>query len=81
MFATTLVSLLLFVINAFVVCHGFVQQVRLGNALVDAWNPFKDPQKKPAVNRITRKFKDNGPVTDGKFLVWQTYRTILRFNA
>ena len=49
--------------------HGWVQQIWLDNNLVDAWNPYKDPQKKPPVNKITRVFKDNGPVTDGKFEV------------
>jgi hypothetical protein len=47
--------------------HGYVQQIWLGDNLVDAWNPYKDPQKNPPVNKITRKFKDNGPVTDGLF--------------
>ncbi|KAK1673333.1 hypothetical protein BDP55DRAFT_730774 [Colletotrichum godetiae] len=45
--------------------HGFVQHLMLGENLVDTWNPYKDPSKK--VNKITRKFKDNGPVTDGLF--------------
>ncbi|GJC88553.1 hypothetical protein ColLi_11391 [Colletotrichum liriopes] len=45
--------------------HGFVQQIMLGENLIDTWNPYKDPSKK--VNKITRKFKDNGPVTDGLF--------------
>lgn len=49
--------------------HGYVQQIWLGEKLVDAWNPYKDPQKKPAVNKITRVFKDNGPVTDDLFMV------------
>ena len=47
--------------------HGYVQQIWLGNNLVEAWNPYKDAQKKPAVKKITRAFKDNGPVTDGLF--------------
>jgi hypothetical protein len=54
---------------AVVSAHGWVQQIWLGDNLVDAWNPYKDPQKKPPVNKITRVFKDNGPVTDGKFEV------------
>jgi hypothetical protein len=71
---------------ALVSAHGFVQQIWLGNNLVDgepppsafdsrladrriAWNPYKDPQKNPPVNKITRIFKDNGPVTDGLFEV------------
>lgn len=58
---------------AVVSAHGWVQQIWLGDNLVDAWNPYKDPQKKPPVNKITRVFKDNGPVTDGKFEVWTTY--------
>ncbi|KAJ0384016.1 hypothetical protein COL922a_009277 [Colletotrichum nupharicola] len=45
--------------------HGFVQQIMLGENLVNTWNPYKDPSKK--VEKITRKFKDNGPVTDGLF--------------
>jgi hypothetical protein len=49
--------------------HGFVQQIWFGNNLVDTWNPYKDPQKNPPVNKITRIFKDNGPVTDGRFTV------------
>lgn len=52
-----------------VAAHGFVQQIWLGNSLVDTWNPYKDPQKNPAVNKITRIFKDNGPVTDNLFTV------------
>lgn len=48
--------------------HGYVQQIWLGENLVDAWNPYKDPQK-AGVSKITRKFKDNGPVTDGLFTV------------
>lgn len=36
---------------------------------VTAWSPYKDPQKNPPVNKITRVFKDNGPVTDGLFEV------------
>lgn len=55
--------------SALVSAHGFVQQIWLGeNLLVDSWNPYKDPQK-AGVNKITRKFKDNGPVTDGLFTV------------
>ncbi|KAJ4295084.1 hypothetical protein N0V90_007093 [Kalmusia sp. IMI 367209] len=54
---------------AFANAHGFVQQIWLGDKLVDTWNPYKDPQKNPPVNKITRKFKDNGPVTDGLFTV------------
>ena len=46
--------------------HGFVQQIWLGDNLVDTWNPYKDPSKK-GLNQITRKFRDNGPVTDGTF--------------
>lgn len=61
LFASVLVPL--------VAAHGYVQQIWLGDSLVDAWNPYKDPQKKPAVNKITRVFKDNGPVTDGLFTV------------
>ncbi|KAH8776652.1 family 61 endoglucanase [Diaporthe sp. PMI_573] len=52
--------------SALVSAHGYVQQIWLGENLVDAWNPYKDPQK-AGVNKITRKFKDNGPVTDGLF--------------
>ncbi|KAF1848148.1 lytic polysaccharide monooxygenase [Cucurbitaria berberidis CBS 394.84] len=47
--------------------HGYVQQIGFGTNLVDTWNPYKDPQKNPPVNKITRIFKDNGPVTDGLF--------------
>lgn len=54
--------------SALASAHGFVQQIWLGENLVDAWNPYKDPQKS-GVNKITRKFKDNGPVTDGLFTV------------
>lgn len=49
--------------------HGYVQQIWLGDNLVDAWDPYKDPQKDPPVDKITRKFEDNGPVTDGLFTV------------
>ncbi|VUC30183.1 unnamed protein product [Clonostachys rosea] len=56
-----------FALPAVVSAHGFVQQILLGNTLVDTWNPYKDPQKNPAVQKITRVFKDNGPVTDGRF--------------
>ncbi|CCF36552.1 family 61 endoglucanase [Colletotrichum higginsianum] len=45
--------------------HGYVQQILLGENLVSTWNPYKDASKK--VNKITRKFRDNGPVTDGLF--------------
>ncbi|KAJ4358588.1 uncharacterized protein N0V89_003172 [Didymosphaeria variabile] len=48
--------------------HGYVQQLLLGPNLVEAWNPYKDPQKNPPVNKVTRKFLDNGPVTDNAFL-------------
>jgi hypothetical protein len=58
-------SLAFFVIS--VSAHGFVQQILLGDNLVDTWNPYKDPQKN--VIKITRKFPDNGPVTDGNFTV------------
>ncbi|KAF2676593.1 lytic polysaccharide monooxygenase [Lentithecium fluviatile CBS 122367] len=58
-FLTTLLPL--------VSAHGYVQQIYLGSSLVDAWNPYKDPQKNPPANKITRIFKDNGPVTDGLF--------------
>lgn len=58
---------LFFALVPLVSAHGFVQQIWLGNSLVDTWNPYKDPQKKPPVNKITRIFKDNGPVTDGLF--------------
>lgn len=46
--------------------HGFVQQIWLGNNVVDTWNPYKDPFKK-GLNKITRKFDNNGPVTDNLF--------------
>ncbi|GJD00086.1 family 61 endoglucanase [Colletotrichum higginsianum] len=49
--------------------HGYVQQILLGENLVSTWNPYKDASKK--VNKITRKFRDNGPVTDGLFTVRQ----------
>lgn len=49
--------------------HGFVAQLKLDDKLVEGWNPYKDPQKKGELHRITRAFNDNGPVTDGKFLV------------
>lgn len=54
--------------SALVFAHGYVQQIWLGENLVDGWSPYKDPQK-AGVNKITRKFKDNGPVTDGLFTV------------
>ena len=54
--------------SALTSAHGYVQQIWLGENLVDAWNPYKDPQKS-GVNKITRTFKDNGPVTDGLFTV------------
>lgn len=47
--------------------HGFVQQIKVGNEFISTWNPYKDPQKN--IERITRKFKDNGPVTDGLYTV------------
>lgn len=47
--------------------HGFVQQLKVGNEYIPTWNPYKDPQKK--IERITRKFDDNGPVTDGGYTV------------
>lgn len=49
--------------------HGYVQQIRVHSTgqYIEAWNPYKDPSKN--VNKITRKFKDNGPVTDGLFEV------------
>lgn len=55
--------------------HGFVQQIMLGENLVNTWNPYKDPSKK--VEKITRKFKDNGPVTDGLFEVCSNYPLVL----
>ncbi|KAF2429876.1 family 61 endoglucanase [Tothia fuscella] len=67
----TLIVCVLFALSSLlttITAHGFVQQIRFGDTLVEGWNPYKDPQKKPAVNKITRKFKDNGPVTDGKFM-------------
>ena len=48
-----------------VVGHGFVQQFKIGNEYVEAWNPYKDPSKN--VVRMTRTFRDNGPVPDGQF--------------
>jgi hypothetical protein len=65
--ATTAITVL--VHSTLVLGHGFVQQIWLGDSLVDCWDPYKDPQKKPPVNVITRKFLDNGPVTDGNFTV------------
>ncbi|KAJ1303725.1 hypothetical protein OPQ81_008149 [Rhizoctonia solani] len=50
---------------ASVLAHGYVQQLKIGNEYVQAWNPYKDPQQK--VTRITRAFKDNGPIPDGEF--------------
>lgn len=47
--------------------HGYVQQLKVGNEYIPTWNPYKDPQKN--IERITRKFKDNGPVTDGEYTV------------
>jgi hypothetical protein len=52
---------------ASVSAHGYVTQILFGDKLVDTWNPYKDPQKN--VLKITRKFLDNGPVTDNAFLV------------
>lgn len=46
--------------------HGYVQQIWLGENLVEGWNPYKDASKK-GLNKITRKFDNNGPVTDGLF--------------
>ncbi|KAH6648615.1 family 61 endoglucanase [Truncatella angustata] len=51
---------------ASVSAHGYVTQILFGDKLVDTWNPYKDPQKN--VLKITRKFLDNGPVTDNAFL-------------
>ncbi|KAI0596546.1 family 61 endoglucanase [Biscogniauxia sp. FL1348] len=63
--STFLAGILL--LDAYVAAHGYVQQIQLGDSLVDAWNPYKDPQKDPPVSKITRHFLDNGPVTDGEF--------------
>ena len=63
-FLLTLLSL-----SVSVSSHGFVQQIWLGDTLVDAWNPYKDPGKKPVPQKLTRVFNDNGPVTDGLFTV------------
>lgn len=63
--------------SALASAHGYVQQIWLGENLVDAWNPYKDPQK-AGVNKITRKFKDNGPVTDGLFTVSNRLRFYVR---
>ncbi|EUC61095.1 glycoside hydrolase family 61 protein [Rhizoctonia solani AG-3 Rhs1AP] len=48
---------------ASVLAHGYVQQLKIGSQYVPTWNPYKDPQQK--VTRITRAFKDNGPIPDG----------------
>ncbi|KAG8740412.1 Esterase/lipase/thioesterase [Ceratobasidium sp. 414] len=45
--------------------HGYVQQLKIGNEYVQTWNPYKDPQQH--VVRITRTFKDNGPIPDNEF--------------
>ncbi|KAG8703111.1 Esterase/lipase/thioesterase [Ceratobasidium sp. 394] len=45
--------------------HGYVQQLKIGSQYVQAWNPYKDPQQH--VVRITRTFKDNGPIPDNEF--------------
>ncbi|KAK6532344.1 hypothetical protein TWF281_006533 [Arthrobotrys megalospora] len=47
--------------------HGYVQQILVHSTgqYIETWNPYKDPQKN--IEKITRKFKDNGPVTDGLF--------------
>jgi hypothetical protein len=63
------VGVVVFSLATSVAGHGFVQQIMLGDNLIDTWNPYKDPQKDPPVNKTTRKFKDNGPVTDGLFTV------------
>ncbi|KAK7060382.1 hypothetical protein VNI00_001147 [Paramarasmius palmivorus] len=42
--------------------HGYVQQLKIGSEYVQAWNPYKDPQQH--ATRITRPFKDNGPIPD-----------------
>ncbi|KAI1185925.1 lytic polysaccharide monooxygenase [Nemania serpens] len=62
---TIAASLLL--LDSYVSAHGYVQQIALGSNLVNAWNPYKDPQRKPPPSVITRHFLDNGPVTDGMF--------------
>lgn len=64
---TIAASLLL--LDSYVSAHGYVQQIALGSNLVNAWNPYKDPQRKPPPSVITRHFLDNGPVTDGMFTV------------
>ena len=52
-------------LSTLVAGHGYVQQLKIGaSTYVSAWNPYKDPQKGTTISRITRKFKDNGPVTD-----------------
>ncbi|PBP21482.1 family 61 endoglucanase [Diplocarpon rosae] len=51
---------------ALISAHGFVQQIWLGENVVGTWNPNKDKSKK-GLNKITRKFDNNGPVTDGTF--------------
>ncbi|KAF3910495.1 Endoglucanase-4 [Dactylellina cionopaga] len=47
--------------------HGYVQQILVQSTgqYIETWNPYKDPQKN--IEKITRKFKDNGPVTDNLF--------------
>lgn len=50
--------------------HGYVQQLNLGGKIVDAYNPYQDDDEDAAGKTfITRKFQDNGPVTDGLFTV------------
>lgn len=61
------IVLYLGILTPSVAAHGYVQQILFGDSLVDTWNPYKDPQKN--VVKITRKFLDNGPVTDGYFTV------------
>ena len=65
---SSLVGLSAFV--AQVSAHGYVQQIKFGSSdYIETWNPYKDPQKGTTINRITRKFLDNGPVTDNLFAV------------
>lgn len=44
-----------------------MQQLNVGNKYIQTWNLYKDPGEK--VEKITRKFYENCPVTDGGYTV------------
>jgi hypothetical protein len=47
-----------------VAAHGYVKDMNVDGKTYEAWKPFADPYVTPIPARITRKFPDDGPVTD-----------------